>query len=216
LLDSPLDINLTDLALITGSLNPTPTTEAIHPVPPQTDLVFHKGSVPPAPDTISGGGCPTGITNLCEGFTTGNLNDQLKASTEFEASCPGAKCDPFLQNANRSQGTLNGAFVIGVLFQMMVVIAMAVGAYIALSMVAGDYDLKLREFAENVGLAIASWIAKRKAAISGLVNAAKTSGNLSQGLSGLGEGKLSSGLSGLGEGKLSGLSGKLSGLLKNV
>jgi len=157
-LDSPLEINRTDLALITGSLTPTPAKEAIHPIPAQPELVFHKGSVPPAPDTISGSAGCGGVVDLCEGFTTGTLNDQLKASDEFESSCPGAKCDPFLQNVKElKSGTFTTTAVFTALFNALVFVAMAVGAYIALNMVGNDYDIGLRNFAEAVGKILAVW-----------------------------------------------------------
>jgi hypothetical protein len=159
LLDSPLNINLTDLAMITSSLDPTPPAEANHPIPAETSLVFHRGSQPPAPDTITGAtACGAGLTNICEGFTTGTLEDQLKESDEFETSCPGAKCDPFLQNVkDMKAGTFTTTALFTAFFNVLVFIAMALGAYIALNMVGHDYDLGLRTFSEQLGKILAVW-----------------------------------------------------------
>lgn len=160
LLDSPLDINSSDLAMITRNLDPTPPTEANHTIPAEPNLVFHKSSVPPAPDTISGGsgGSCGGIANLCEGFTTGTLSDQLKESDDFETSCPGAKCDPFLQNVKQLKiGTLTTTALITAIFNAFVVIAMVVGAYVAMNMVSNDYDVSLKNSAETIGKVLAVW-----------------------------------------------------------
>jgi len=43
------------------------------------------------------------------------------------------------------------------LFNALVFVAMAVGAYIALNMVGNDYDIGLRNFAEAVGKILAVW-----------------------------------------------------------
>ena len=158
LLDSPLEVNLTDLSMITSSLTPTPPAEANHLVPAERDLVFHKGSVPPAPDTISGAGACGGVLNVCEGFTTGTLDEQLKEPDEFEKGCPGAKCDPFLQNVKEMKsGTFTTTALFTAFFNVLVFVAMAVGAYIALNMVGNDYDIGLRNFAESIGKILAVW-----------------------------------------------------------
>jgi hypothetical protein len=146
--------------MITRNLDPTPPAEANHTIPGEPNLVFHKGSVPPAPDTLSGssGGSCGGISNLCEGFTTGTLSEQLKEPDDFETSCPGAKCDPFLQNVKQLKiGSFTTTTLITAVFNAFVVIAMVVGAYVAMNMVSNDYDVTLKNSAETIGKVLAVW-----------------------------------------------------------
>lgn len=183
MLDTPLEINASDLGTITNNLTVTTPGDAIHPVPPSPQMVFHKGSLPPAPDTLSGstaGGTKCGIGNLCEGMVDyaaqpnwaraqsqlGIARDLLEGdyrqalTDPFESSCPGAKCDPFLQNAKRvglTMETFTPRVVFTILFNLMIFIAMLVGAYVALNMVGNDYDLGLRNFSEQLGKVMAVW-----------------------------------------------------------
>jgi hypothetical protein len=186
MLDTALDIRMEDLAALTQSLPVTPPAEAIHPIPGQANLVYHKSSEAPAPDTLSGkSSCA--FPNLCEGFTTGTLDQSVLNS------CPGAKCDPFLQNAMLTQDTSNQYFTARGLFsfflQFLVFVAMLLGAYLALRMVSEDYDLSVRNFAEKMGRVLAVWT---KGAVSKVQSARSA-------LSGLG------GLGNIGKGGLGGL-----------
>ena len=183
LLDTPLDIDSADLGTITNGLTMTPSAEANHPIPPNPLLVFHKGSVPPAPDTLSGttsGGSSCGIGNLCEGMVDytaqpnwGKVGNQLGMASDvlkgeysevlddpFEKSCPGARCDPFLQNAirnNKNTSLFTPRNMFTLFFNLMVLIAMLIGAYVAMNMVGNDYDLNLRNLAEQIGKVMAVW-----------------------------------------------------------
>ena len=152
LLDSPLDISSTDLALLTQSLPMTPPGESVHPIPSQSIAVVHKDAEAPAPDSISGRtGC--GLGNLCEGF--GN-------PIGTEAFCEGAKCDPFFQNANRVN-TSPVATIIPILFQMMIALSMIAGAYIAMTLIVRNYDTTLKTSSEEAGQVLSVW-AKEAAA----------------------------------------------------
>jgi hypothetical protein len=163
LLDTPLDINPEDMAVLTQSLPTTPPTEAIHAVPAQTNLIYYKASEPPAPDSMSGKQtCGTG--NLCEGFTTGIAHETF-------AGCPGARCDPFLQNAAQMSGKdsfFTPERMFAFFFGFMTVIAMMLGAYFALILVRDDYDFSLRNFSEQAGQALAVWYKQAAAKIQGL------------------------------------------------
>jgi hypothetical protein len=199
LLDTPLDMNTEDMTTLTQSLPVTPPSDAIHSIPPQTNLVYYKAAESPAPDTMTGKqSC--GIGNVCEGFATGEMDPS------FVRNCPGAKCDPFLQNASRSQGGeyLNTQRMVGFLFNFFLFIAMLVGGYIALSMIRDDYDLTIRNFSEQLGQVVAVWTSglaqKMKSATSFLGNIRSTLENPQGKLKELGESlKEEGGLKGLGE-----------------
>jgi hypothetical protein len=178
LLDTPLDINPEDMAVLTQSLPTTPPTEAIHAVPAQSNLVYHKASEPPAPDSMSGKqSCGTG--NLCEGFTTGIAHERFEG-------CPGAKCDPFLQNAAQiadKDSLFTPQRMFALFFGFMTVVAMLVGAYVALMMVRKDYDFSLRNFSEQAGQALAVWFKQVSAKIQSVRSLASMgSGGLLSGL----------------------------------
>lgn len=184
LLDSPLDISSTDLALLTQSLPTTPPAEANHPIPSNSASIVHKDAEGPAPDTISGrSGC--GLGNLCEGFDS------------FEATCPGAKCDPFLQNANRAT-TSPVATIIPILFQLMIALAAVAGAYIAMSLILRNYDTKFQTSSESVGKSLSVWVKETKAKFDSVRSllSASTSGLSGVGLAGLAS-KGPAGLAGL-------------------
>ena len=196
LLDTPLDINPEDMAMLTQSLPVTPPSEAIHSVPAQTNLVYYKGSEPPAPDSMSGKpSCGSG--NLCEGFTTG-----VSKRERFEG-CPGAKCDPFLQNAAKAQEVtlFSPSRMFAFFFGFLTVVAMFLGAYLALSLVRDDYDLTLRNFAEQAGQVLAVWAKS----FSEKVNTVRSGFSLASG----------NGLKGLLSGNVKGVTGNLQGALQS-
>lgn len=152
MLDTPLDINSEDFLALTQSLPTTPVFEAIHPVPGKTNLIYHKSAEPPAPDTMSGK-ASCGLGNLCEGFTTGVLREGFEG-------CPGARCDPFLQNAAKASdptAAFTPSWMLAILFSMMTVIAMLVGAYFALRLISEDYDFTIQNFAQQIGQVLAVW-----------------------------------------------------------
>lgn len=155
MLDSPLSIDSTDLATITRSLPPTSPSEAIPPIPNNRDMVFHKDAESPAPDTISGRSGSCGIGNLCEGYANiGTAKDPL------ETGCPGAKCDPFLQNAKKvvsGGGFFSPQNMFGLFFNFLVGVAMFVGAYIAMQLISEDYELPVRDFSIGAGTVAAVW-----------------------------------------------------------
>ena len=220
LLDTALDINHDDMALLTLSLPVTPPTEAIHPIPAQTFLVYHKASEPPAPDTLSGKqSCGTG--NLCEGFTTGIAREGFEG-------CPGARCDPFLQNAatlSNTDSVFTPQRMFALFFGFLMTVAMFLGAYLALSMIKDNYDLSLRNFAEQAGQVLAVWakgvsdktkalgsvISSGTSLLQGKENALE---NLSSAFKAKGEG-LAKSLEGKGEDSLKELAGKGEEALKS-
>jgi hypothetical protein len=149
LLDTPLDMSSESLTNLTLALPATDASEALHPVPVQTNLVYHKASEPPAPDTVSGKGA-CGLGNICEGFGLGDIDPT------FLNNCPNAKCDPFLQNAVAiSNGENLGWFtperVFGLIIGFFSLIAMLLGAYLALLLIRDDYDVTLQRYSEKLG-----------------------------------------------------------------
>ena len=147
LLDTPVDINTEDMLTLTQSLPVTPPADAIHPIPGQSNLVYHKNSEPPAPDTLSGrSGCGANpiLTGTCEGFTVSKRSR-----------------DPFLRNMSQAIGKGDDLFtperIFAILFAIIGLFALLVGAYFALRLISEGYDMTLRNFAEKIGRALGNW-----------------------------------------------------------
>lgn len=151
LLDTPIDINSEDMITLTQSLPVTPPSNAIHPIPGQSNLVYHKNSEPPAPDTLSGrSGCGANpILSSCEGF-------ELRERFEVNEKSP----DPFIRNmakASKGDDMFTPERMFAILFSIIALVAMILGAYVALWLINHGYDLKVREFAEKIGARLGSW-----------------------------------------------------------
>lgn len=140
MLDTPVDINPSDLATITQRLPITPPDDAIHAVlydgsnPLNRGIVHKQG--PPTPP----GGCP-----VRESFTDADLN----AATD-------ESCDAWqtwAQTANGKGYTTD--MIIELIFKVTLTIAAAVGAYLALVAVSKLYDVQLKGVAEGIGKIIA-------------------------------------------------------------
>jgi hypothetical protein len=145
LLDTAIDINTEDMATLTQSLPVTPPSDAIHPIPGQSNLVYHKRSEPPAPDTLSGGCSASPILGgTCEGFTVSKRSR-----------------DPFLRNMAEAIGKGDDMFtperIFAIVFSILALFAMVVGAYFALRLISEGYDITVRNFAEKIGSALGKW-----------------------------------------------------------
>jgi hypothetical protein len=223
LLDTPLDINTEDMSTLTQTLPVTPPADAIHIVPAHSSLVYHKPSSPPAPDSMSGrSGCGANpILSTCEGFEIGSNSP-----------------DPFVRNAAKARdepGVFTPQRIFALVLQIILVVFMIAGAYLAVRMITEGYDITVRNYAEKIGRVLAVWVkgvsekisAARSLMSSGSSllqgNATGVLDNLTTSLKGKGEGALgdlASSLKGKGEGALgnlaTSLTGKAEGALGNA
>lgn len=170
MLDTPLDMSAGDLATLVRNLPATPALEGIHLIK-KDEVVYYKEPEPPAPTPESPygeGGC---ANDLCaEGFLdyqssidTDRAGKELSllASGDYQTilnrpnliegkSCPGGKCDPFLQNLQNLR-LPRPRDLFRVLFAVLFLIAILVGIYVALLAGAYDYDTKISQIGELVG-----------------------------------------------------------------
>lgn len=128
LLDSPVTISTTSLATLTQTLPPTPPSEAVHAVlynsnPLQRGIVHKQGE--------GGGTCKESFTDL-QGITE-------------------ESCDPWATWARGGTKQFTTQQVFGMVFNVMVFIAMSVGAYLALSAVLRLYDVEAADFSRAIG-----------------------------------------------------------------
>lgn len=172
MLDTPLDMSAGDLATLVRNLPATPALDGIHTIKKDQTIVYYKEPEPPAPTPESpygeGGGC---ANDLCaEGFLdyqssidTDRAGKELSllASGDYQTilnrpnliegkSCPGGKCDPFLQNLQNLR-LPRPRDLFRVLFAVLFLIAILVGIYVALLAGAYDYDTKISQIGELVG-----------------------------------------------------------------
>jgi hypothetical protein len=168
MLQTPVSISTTDLSTLTRSLPPTPAEEAIHKIPDPTTAgnskIFYKKATGPAAAAI----CGTVPEATTEGFENPGQGDMLASLfTKGEDLLVGADgtplsdintCDPFKANSQKLKAnpspftpTKAAAFF----FNFMIIIALAVGTWIALFLVSNkDYDYKFRDFAGDAGKVI--------------------------------------------------------------
>lgn len=141
MLDTPVVCNPADLAILTGRMPVTPSSDAIHAVlyssnPFQRGIVHKQG--PP------GSGCPT----TKETFTDlqGVYSLTGTSSQEEEA------CDAWTLWAQATAGKgFTQQQINSVIFGLMVFIAMAIGTYVAFSAVLRMYDVEYSEVSKNIG-----------------------------------------------------------------
>jgi hypothetical protein len=128
MMDTPIVCSPADLAILTQRMPVTPSSDAIHAVLYSTNP-FQRGIVHK----------PCAIGSMKESFT------DLQGVTE-------ESCDPWTtwaQTANGKRLTTNQLF--DMFFQSLIFIAMAVGAYLALSAVLRLYDVELASFSKGIG-----------------------------------------------------------------
>lgn len=228
MLQTPVAISPVDLSFLTRSLPPTPPEKAIHRIPDPTSgnnpKILYKQATPPASEAgcgivrerMTNPGPGDMVSSLLSG---GSVSDLLVDDKGNKIDM----CDPFAMNAKNTRSNA-GAFtptrMLATFFNVMVLVAIAFGAWIAFYFVANkDYDYTYRDFSKDagkvVGILAARAGAKTPAAeatassspLPGLPDLSKLTASPSSAISDLSGKELPPQLS-----KLSSLS-KLSGLL---
>jgi hypothetical protein len=163
MLQTPVSISTTDLSFLTRSLPPTPAEEAIHKIPdPATagnpKALYKKATGPGA--SANCGVVRERMSNPGQGdilaslFTGGGMDDLLVGADGTPLSDKDS-CNPFAANAKKALAepsfftpTKAAAFF----FNFMILIALAVGTWLALFFVANkDYDSSFMNFAKDAG-----------------------------------------------------------------
>ena len=169
MLDTPVAMSPSDLATITQRLPITPPEDAVHAVLYDGGNPLNRGIVHKQGPPVPPGGCPTR-----ESFTNADMN---------------GSCDPWQTWAQTAEGRgYTTEMIIGLLFNVALTIAAAVGAYLALVAVAKMYDVQLRGVAEGLGKITAVFakdlqqkVEKVKNAVSSVGNIAKNPGAFAKG-----------------------------------
>lgn len=150
MLDTPVACNPADLAVLTQRMPVTPASDAIHAVlyssnPLQRGIVHKQG---PAVD------CSTK-----EGFETRGITEE--------------SCDPWKTWAQTADKTYSTQQIFTLIFNIMIVIAMGVGAFLALIAVLRMYDVEYKDFSEGLGKVTAVFFKNMKekvAKVKGMVS----------------------------------------------
>ncbi len=189
MMDAPVVCNPSDLASVTSLLPVTPAPDAIHAVL-YSDNPFRRGIVhkqgPPGAtcsmrETFTDAELGKGYADLTGAYSLAEKNIQsgLQGGSEEEEAC-----DAWTLWAQTSTGKgFTVQQVTTLIFNFMVFIAMAVGAYIAFNAVLRYYDVRYEELSQTIGK-LTGVFAKN---LSQKVNALKqeASKNLSENLGGL-------------------------------
>ncbi len=152
MLDTPVAISSTALATLTQALPVTPSTDAIHAVlyssnPLQRGIVHKQG--PPNPAACARESF-TDLQGVTEEFTNPFANIQSEIAKGFGDTTP-ESCDPWTTWAQTSTRGFTTQQLFGLIFQIMVFVAMAVGAYLALSAVLRMYDVEAADLSKGIG-----------------------------------------------------------------
>ena len=159
MLQYPVNISLNDLSILTRNLPPTPPEKAIHAVPglPGTPKPLYKKSEPPALDKE----CGTGIvrermTNPTDAlgslFSSEDLSDVLKGEDGKSLFDGVDTCDPFAMNAQTAKGfRITPVDAARFFFNFLILIAVALGTWLAMYAVIKNYDGKFASFAADAG-----------------------------------------------------------------
>lgn len=157
MLQTPVSISSTDLSFLTRNLPPTPAEEAIHQIPDPSiqgnSKVLYKQATEPA----ASAGCGVvreRMTNPGQGEILGSLftsgSDVLDG-----AGAAGDSCNPFATNAKKAlaePSPFTPIRMAALFFNFMIVVALAVGTWIALFFVVNkDYDYSFRDFSKDAG-----------------------------------------------------------------
>lgn len=154
MLDTPVVCSPADLAILTQRMPVTPASDAVHAVLYKNDP-FQRGIVHKS--------CAIG--NLKESFT------DLRGVTE-------ESCDPWKTWAQTASGKgFTTQQLFGMLFNAMVFVAMAVGAYLALAAVLRMYDVEVADFSKGIGKVIAVYFRSLKEKVTSLRNTIATARN---------------------------------------
>lgn len=147
MLEDPVAISASDLATLTRSLPATNPTDAIHPILDSTVVNYKQGVCPettPARETMA---------NQSSSKTTGGGLASLL--TDENGDPLSDSCDPFANNARKVLENPSGftpMMVFNMFYKVLVVIAVALGAWIAMYLVANkDYDYKFKDFSDDAG-----------------------------------------------------------------
>ena len=157
MLQTPVSISSTDLSFLTRNLPPTPAEEAIHQIPDPSiqgnPKVLYKQATEPA----ASAGCGVvreRMTNPGQGEILGSLftsgSDVLDG-----VDTGGGSCNPFATNAKKAisdPSPFTPIRMAALFFNFMIVVALAVGTWIALFFVVNkDYDYSFRDFSNDAG-----------------------------------------------------------------
>jgi hypothetical protein len=168
MLANPVNISMTDLSLLTRNLPPTAPGEAIHSIPdpsiPGNSKIFHKNAEEPALSGQCSGGTIERMSNpedvINNVFSSGST-DFLKQGEDAES------CDPFQNNAAKAK-TLGFTPMQAArfFFNFMILIGLAIGAWLGLFFITKDYDNKYKEFSNNTGVVIGTFMKRSSQNIS--------------------------------------------------
>lgn len=158
MLEKPLPVSPNDLAALIRSLPVTDWTDAIHEVfSPENGVLYKQG--PP------GANCGTPMREHMDNEWTNKL--YAESSTLGSAISDEVGCDPF-SAVNVPDKGFSTKKILTLVFNVLVLVAAAIGAYLALAAVARMYDVEYTDFTKGIGKVVAVYAKKMGAKIGKL------------------------------------------------
>ena len=151
MLERPVSISANDLSLLTRSLPPTPPENAIHFIPDPSIKLNPKILYKPATGQAAKASCSTFSRTPLERMT--NMNGSvLEMFTDGKGNPLKDSCDPFAMNAKNVSNDFTPMKLFDIIYKVLMVIAVAIGAWIALYLVANkNFDYKYKDFSDDAG-----------------------------------------------------------------
>jgi hypothetical protein len=175
MLEKPLPVSPNDLAALIRSLPVTDWTDAIHEVfSPENGVLYKQG--PP------GANCGTPMREHMDNEWTNKLYGETSALGSAISDEVG--CDPF-SAVNVPDKGFSTKKILTLVFNVLVLVAAAIGAYLALAAVARMYDVEYTDFTKGIGKVVAVYAKKMGAKIGKLRDIATMARGGPAGLAGL-------------------------------
>lgn len=165
MLETPVSISASDLSILTRSLPPTPPKDAIHAIPDPT-ITRQKVLYKSATGAAASAGCGVvrermanqGPGDVISSVFSGEGVPEMLVDETGTPLSDKASCDPFANNAKKltkSPSPFTPAKVLTYFFNFMIIVALAIGTWMALYFVARkDYDYMYRDFSRDAGRVI--------------------------------------------------------------
>jgi hypothetical protein len=175
MLEKPLPVSPNDLAALIRSLPVTDWTDAIHEVfSPENGVLYKQG--PP------GANCGTPMREHMDNEWANKLYGETSALGSAISDEVG--CDPF-SAVNVPDKGFSTKKILTLVFNVLVLVAAAIGAYLALAAVARMYDVEYTDFTKGIGKVVAVYAKNLQGKIGKLSNIASMARGGPAGLAGL-------------------------------
>ncbi len=195
MLQTPVGISPGDLSTLTRVLPPTPSEEAIHKIPDPSSAGNSKILYKKATGEAASAGCGGAVermTNQSDSTFSGTGLEDLLVDEKGNPLGDIDTCDPFKNNSRNAlmkPTMFTPTRVLTIFFNILIVFAVAIGAWIAMALVANyNYDFKFKDFSIDAGKVVGKlakqYSDKAKTAMNAVSGLRGSVGDLTKGIPG--------------------------------